>query len=299
MASTRKIKYAPTAHVRNQYESVNGTGRQQIHVEQYNVNATGNNTMPGYTMHSRRFRPHSKSTLQRVTKEAAVMKRQKMSELAGLIPPEEHQLNHADLETFNLGWGPAVSAENASYVAPNLAASRQNQALMRNTFGNAWVNAEVSREAAEAERRRIMSNAVHEVRAQLGKMESDFRAKYKLEPPSRLSRIRTRDLEAIDARFTAGTISDAEYNQARAQIMRNYGFWIAKIGPKISSEYIQAYNKLQLEFDKKIVNSEARSNKAARNILAASRKGTPYVPRVRKTLANRLRNAKAVRNSFV
>ena len=299
MASTRKIKYAPTAQVRNQYESVNGTGRQQVHIEQYNVNATGNNTMPGYTMHSRHFRPHSKSTLQSATKEAAVMKRQKMAELAGLIPPEEHELNHIDLESFNLGWGPAISAENDSYVAPNLAASRQNQALMRNTFGNAWVNAEVSREAAEAERRRIMSNAVYEARAQLGKMESDFRARYKLEPPSRLSRIRSRDLEAIDARFTAGTISDAEYNQARAQIIRNYGFWIAKIGPKISSEYIQAYNKLQLEFDKKIVNSEAQGNKAARNILAASRKGTPYVPRVRKTLANRLRNAKAVRNSFV
>lgn len=299
MASTRRVKYSPTSHVRNQYERINSTGRKQIHLEEYNVNATGNNTMPGYTMHSRHFRPHSKSTLQSATKTAAALKRQKMAELAGLIPPEQHQLNHIDLESLNLGWGPTVGSENASYVAPNLAASRQNQALMRNTFGNAWVNAEVTREAAEAERRRIMSEAVDNARAQLGKMESDFRAKYKLEPPSRLSRIRSRDLEALDNRFAAGTISEAEYNQARADVIRNYSFWMAKIGPKISSTYIQAYNKLQIDFDKKIINSEARGTKAAQSILAASRRGAPYVPRVRKSLTNRLRNAKAVRNSFV
>jgi hypothetical protein len=144
-----------------------------------------------------------------------------------------------------------------------------------------------------------MNEAIYITRAQLGKMEADFRAKYRLEPPSRLSRIRTRDLEALDNRLATGTISDAAYNQARADVMRNYIFWIAKIGPKISSEYIQAYNKLLLEIDKKILNSEERGAKAAQNIMAASRSGNPYVPRARKTLANRLRNAKAVHNSFV
>ena len=160
--NTRKIKrgltFSPTTSVRNQYETVDPlTGALQINRNNYKVNATNDDKMPGYTMHSSRFRPHSKSALQIAATEIAQMKRQKER---NITYGRNGNFNDLSLANLNTGWQPALSSVgNSKWKPTNAPAAYRNRNSMKEYFGNAWINANVIRENSDKEKLRLIAIA--------------------------------------------------------------------------------------------------------------------------------------------
>lgn len=288
--NTRKIRrgltFSPTTRVRNQYETVDPvSGAFKINRNNYKVNATNDDKMPGYSMQSRKFRPHSKSALQIAATEIAQMRRQKEENLNYGINGD---LNDLSLANLNTGWGPAVSSVgNAKWQPTNMPAAYRNRNAMTSYFGNAWVNANVKREEAE-NLRKLLTGQAKEVYKQRGHaLEKAFLQKTGIKAPSVLERELGLHLHQIQV--TSGLTGEA--------LMRKKQALIDKAQATLNSiphEEIKEFEK-QMAITRNAWKAQvAAAEKKANATYASAKPGKPYVPLVRRTLSNRLRNAKAV-----
>lgn len=152
-AQEKHVGFMPTTRVRNQYECETGN----VSLNEYNVNATKNNAMPGYTQHSKKFTPHSKSKIQ---------------------------------QTHNPELSPAISSIG-NRVLPTDAEKREREyalSLKKRIYGNAWINAEVVEEeanlAAKPERNQVLRN----YQAKLEVLEAEFLKNTGLKAPTVIDR---------------------------------------------------------------------------------------------------------------
>lgn len=281
------LSFSPTTSVRNQYEE----GEHVEHVN-YNVNATKNDIMPGYSMHSPLFKPHSKSSLQTYITEMARMRKQKVNEngLRVSSPQAPRELNAWTLNSFNTGLQPPVSSVGSDEKL-NKRAAQFNMELMKRQYGNAWTDAEVIREEIISEKNRSEAVATMSYQRQLGQLEIDFNLQFGMFAPSVLKRMYDNHYGQLLA--TAGKRSINEFHN-------NVDYWtvwfneqMALIPPKIKAHYNKKFSELTKEYEE----SMSKASSVARLKLNSIRQGKPYFARVKKTLANRLRFAKRVANS--
>lgn len=133
---SRKLSFAKATKVRNQIEN---TTTGQVTLNEYDVNATGNNAMPGYAKNSKHFRPHSKSKIQ---------------------------------QEYNPGLGPALSS--VGFTAKRRNQSEAERDLIRNYYGNAWVNAEAIRNEAERATMAMHNQANANYKTKLTALEAEY-----------------------------------------------------------------------------------------------------------------------------
>ena len=138
------LKFAPTTRVRNQYEYVDPeTGEQMVERNEYNANATGNVSMPGYSMHSRRFRPHSKSTIQRSETVMRGLRQEQQMERENLHALG-YNMSGVNGMNYNTGLRPAMSANSYPGYVPynvNIADKARNMQAIKAIYGDNWVEA--------------------------------------------------------------------------------------------------------------------------------------------------------------
>jgi len=282
----RGLTFSPTTLVRNQYESndpVNGTFK--INRNNYKVNATNDDKMPGYSMMSRKFRPHSKSALQIAATEMAQMKRQKEENLSYGMSGNFNDLSLANLNT---GWGHAVSSVgNAKYQPTNMQEAYRNRNEMREHFGNAWENANVKREEAENLRKLLMAQAKDQYKLRAQALEKAFFQKTGIKAPPVIDR--ELNLHLYQIQITSGLTGD-KLKAKKQEIINKAHATLDSI----------PYEEI-VEFDKQMaITREAwkaqikAANTKAIALYSSVKPGKPYAPPVRRTLSNRLRNAKAV-----
>jgi len=215
-----KLTFAKTTKVRNQYENA-ATG--QVTLNEYNVNATGNNNMPGYAKTSKHFRPHSKSKIQ---------------------------------QEYNPGLGPAVSS--VGDPVKRVAQSEAERELIRNIYGNAWINAEVILNEAERASMPLHNEANTNYQNKLSKLEADFFKNTGHKAPT----------ELIRNKQTLNGLPE---------------------GPR--QEFEKSHNVLKRNLAMKRSNANAKYSAIESQAVIK----TPYRTTTRKTLSQRLRAAEAAR----
>jgi len=284
-----RLSFSPKTSVRNQYEE----GTHVEHVN-YNVNATKNINMPGYVMHSPHFKPHSKSSLQTSITEMERLRQQKMAENTArqFSPWTPRQLNDVELNSLTTGWQPAVSSVGSEETS-NMHESYSNLALMRNTFGNAWTNAEIRREEIILEKNQVEAEALSNYDRKLSELEARFYQKYGIVAPSVLKR--TLDTHHNELQQQSMGRSLNTYHDNIHHWTSWYNQQMSLIPAVVKLNYNKHIQKITKEYEQIVENA---LNKAEAN-LEKIKKGKAYPPYVKKTLANRLRNAKAVHNAFV
>ena len=288
--NTRKIKrgltFSNTTHVRNQYESVDPTtGQFSVNHNNYKVNATNDDKMPGYTMHSPKFRPHSKSALQFSASEMSRLKREKeFNLLTGTVG----NMNNLSVANLNTGWGPPVSSVgNAKWQPTNMESAYRNRNAMKEYFGNSWVNANVKREEAGNQRNLLLDQAKEVYKQRCHALEKAFFKKTGFKAPPVLER--ELGLHINQVQVTSGLTGEAW--------MRKRQSLIDKAQAILDSTPVEA----RIEFEKQMSITRnawkaqvAEAERKAAETYAAAKIGKPYPAFVRRTLSNRLRNAKAV-----
>jgi len=283
-----RLSFSPKTSVRNQYEY----GTHVEHVN-YNVNATRNNEMPGYVMHSPHFKPHSKSSLQTSITEMDRLRKQKMAENTArqFSPWTPRQLNDVELNSLTTGWQPAVSSVGLEETS-SMHNALSNLTLMRNTFGNAWTNAEIRREEIVLEKNQVEAEALSNYEMKLSELEARFYQKYGIVAPSVLKR--TLDTHHKELQQQSMDRSPNTYHNNIHHWTSWYNQQMSMIPADVKVKYNKRIQKITDEY-KQIV--ENALNKAEAN-LEKIKKGKAYAPYVKRTLANRLRNAKTVHKSF-
>lgn len=293
VTNTRKIRrgltFSPTTHVRNQYETVDPlTGTLKINRNNYKVNATNDDNMPGYTMHSNKFRPHSKSALQIAATKIAQMKRQKES---NITYGRNGNFNNLSLANLNTGWKPALSSVgDAKWKPVNVPSAYRNRNAMKDFFGDKWVEADVLRERGDKEKVRLAAIANDEFKSTIQSLEKNFLQKTHNKAPSVLER--EANLRINQLKITSG-LKPEELKQRQIAVIRKLHADIAKL-PIIpmrdfEADFMRARVHLQ--------NQLAAAEKTGDRIYDSAPIGKPYAPEVRRTLSNRLRNAKNIANA--
>jgi hypothetical protein len=192
-AQAKHVGFMPTTRVRNQYECETGN----VTLNEYNVNATKNNAMPGYTQNSKKFVPHSKSKIQ--------------------------QTPHTDL-------GPAISSVG-NRVLPTHAEKREREyalSLKKRIYGNAWINAEVVEEeanlAAKPERNQILRN----YQTKLEVLEAEFLKNTGFKAPTVLDREYEEQKKTVSPSELRRL--NSEYFKARLEspYLKRYNFSVKK-----------------------------------------------------------------------
>jgi len=290
VTNTRKIKrgltFSNTTRVRNQYESVDPiTGEFKVNRNNYKVNATNDDKMPGYTMNSRKFRPHSKSALQF---SAAEMKRLKQEKEFNLLTGTVGNMNNLSVANLNTGWGPAVSSVgNSKYTPTNMPAAYRNRNAMRSYFGNAWINANVKREEAENLKKLLMDQAKELYKQRGQALEKAFFQKTGIKAPPVIERELGLHLHQIQ--YTSGLSGE--------ELVRKRQALIAKAQATLDSipfEDVKEFEK-QMTITRNAWKAQvAEAERKAAALYASAKIGKQYAPLGRRTLSNRLRNAKAI-----
>lgn len=289
---TPRLKYSDVTHVRNQYETINSnTGElANVHYNDYNVNSRGNNAMPGYAMNKKRFTPHSKSALIRVNTEMARLRRQKRNEMAlrdlGLSGKQE--LNGVNLANLKTGWNHALSSVGPN-EATNFPNAFANLAYMKNTFGNAWTNAEAVRENALLAQKPIANAAAETLKRKMLKLEAEFLQAHGLEAPSVIRRKYLQDLEDLRKEDLRGN----SYRSRSQIIQEGYDAQMASFTPEVKAAFMTEKTKIGAEYTASMNSAKA----AYRGIMNQVKKGSKITKKVNRPLANRLRNAQAIANA--
>lgn len=272
-----RLSFSPKTRVRNQYEH----GEHVEHVN-YNVNATRNAEMPGYPMHSPHFKPHSKSSLQTSITEMERLRKQKMAENTArqFTPWVPRQLNDVELNSLTTGWQPAVSSvgidENVS-----MRNARNNLAMMKNEFGNSWIDAEIIRNELLSAGEQSEKEAVNNFNKKLAGLETVFYEKYGINAPTKLKRLYRAHLNETPQSMNANhwlAWYEEKMQQIPVAVKDSYNRNVQKIIANRDKNINDAFSKAEANFEK-------------------IKRGKPYAPYVKRTLANRLRNAKAVSNA--
>ena len=290
VANTRKVKkgltFSNTTRVRNQYESVDPvTGKFTINHNNYKVNATNDDKMPGYTMQSPKFRPHSKSALQI---SAAEMKRLKQEKEFNLLTGTVGNMNNLSVANLNTGWGPAVgSVGNAKWEPTNMTAAYRNRNAMISYFGNSWVNANVKREEAESQKKLLMDQAKEQYKQRGHALEKAFFKKTGIKAPPVIDR--ELNLHLYQIQVTSGLRGEALMKK-RQEIIDKAQATLDSISPEDFVEFDKQMTITRNAWKAQVAEAERK----AAATYAAAKIGKPYPAVVRRTLSNRLRNAKAI-----
>lgn len=278
------LKFAPTTRVRNLYAYVDPeTGEQMVERNEYNANATGNVDMPGYTMHSRQFRPHSKSTIQRAHTVMRGLHQQQQNQLAG------HEAWRANGTVFNTGLGPSQSANSyPGYVSykVNIAERARNMQTMKAVYGDNWVEATVEIDSILAEEEIATNQILAELEQRKSAMEIEFTGKTGLKSPTELTRIYNDTLRRLASSMPFGQEYLVAKDLAKSKYIDDYD----KIKPEDAAAYNTKYNALRAE-----MRSRTSAYEAIRNArIAQIRVGRPIGVINRRTLKNRLNAARNV-----
>lgn len=271
------LSFARKTRVRNQYED----GEHVEHVN-YNVNATRNAEMPGYPMHSPHFKPHSKSSLQTSITEMERLRKQKMAENTArqFTPWVPRQLNDVELNSLSTGWQPAVSSVgNDKNVSMRNA--RNNLAMMKNEFGNAWIDAEIRRNELLSAGQQSEKKILNVFNTKLTGLESAFYEKYGINAPTKLKRLYRAHLNETPQSMNANhwlALYEEQMRKIPVDVKDSYNRNVKKITANREQNLNDNFSKAEANFEK-------------------IKKGKAYAPYVQRTLANRLRNAKAVSNA--
>lgn len=272
-----RLSFSPKTSVRNQYEH----GEHVEHVN-YNVNATRNNLMPGYPMHSPHFKPHSKSSLQTSITEMERLRKQKMTENTArqFTPWIPRQLNDVELNSLTTGWQPAVSSVGNDEKV-SMRDARNNLAMMKNEFGNSWIDAEIVRNELFSAGEQSEKEAVNNFNKKLAGLETAFYEKYGINAPTKLKRLYRAHLnempQSMDANHWLAWYEE-KMQQIPVAVKDSYNRNVQKIIANREKNINDAFSKAEANFEK-------------------IKRGKPYAPYVKRTLANRLRFAKRVANS--
>ena len=229
-AQEKHVGFMPTTRVRNQYECETGN----VALNEYNVNATKNNAMPGYTLHSKKFVPHSKSKLQ---------------------------------QAHNPELGPAISSIG-NRVLPTDAEKREREyalSLKKRIYGNAWINAEVVEEEANLASRPERNQAQRNYQAKLEVLEAEFLKNTGFKAPTVLDR------EYEEQKKTAGPSElrrlNSEYLKTRLEspYLKRYNFGVKK-------QELDRLREVQLRPSNKAHYEVMRSAKLGKAIPVSKRK---------------------------
>lgn len=247
---------------------------------EYNANATGNVDMPGYTMHSRQFRPHSKSTIQRAHTVMRGLHQQQQNQLAG------HEAWRANGTVFNTGLVPSQSANSyPGYVSykVNIVDRARNMQTMKAVYGDNWVEATVEINSIAADEEIATSQIVAELEQRKRAMEIEFTQQTRLKSPTELKRIYNDTLQQLETSMPYSQERVLAKELAKDKYFDEYH----KIKPEDAAAYIAEYKALLAEI-------EARTDAyaAIRNArIAQIRVGRPIGVINRRTLKNRLKAA--------
>jgi hypothetical protein len=280
----RGISFANKTHVRNLYENT-GNGSLKVNLDEYNVNATGNVNMPGYSMHSAKFVPHSKSGLQKAMTEMGRLRLLKAEE--NLVPFGIKRFSNVNSAALDTGYGPALSSFDPQYTPTDKPTAYINRNALIASYGNLWVEAAVVREIAENERQRLRAAAFELYTERLKLLEKEFLKRTRYASPTQIQR------EAL--------VKINKLNQTKFSSTNMLRIEQSRIDAKAFDAIAAIPHELKVEFaaQKKLLDDQLshRYDDAMRRyaeLLKKARPGKPKLPIVRKTLANRLRNAKAV-----
>jgi hypothetical protein len=242
------LKFAPTTRVRNTYEYVDPeTGEQMVERNDYNANATGNVNMPGYSMHSRRFRPHSKSSIQRAETVMRGLRHEQQMERENLHNLGFNMSGVNGVE-YNTGLRPAMSANSyPGYVHFNVDRNRKvrNMHNAQTIYGNAWVDALATIETIEEEEETAMSQLLAEFDERKRSMETEFTQRTGLKSPSELARIFREEVAQLDEADLATYLT--EYSSAKDRYLDAYN----SINAADARPYNNAYDALRAEINER------------------------------------------------
>ena len=275
------LKFSPTTRVRNQYEYVDPeTGEQATERNEYNANATKNVNMPGYSMHSAHFRPHSKSSIQRGETVMRDLRHEQQMERENLHNLGYNMSGVNGLE-YNTGLRPAMSANSyPGYVHFGVDKNRKirNMHNAQIRYGNAWVDALAMIETIEEEEEIAMNQLLTEFDQRKAIMESEFTQRTGLKSPSELARIFRDELAQLDEADLATYLT--EYNSAKDRYWDAYGL----INKSDALPYNKAYTELREDINERKMAFDQIKN--AR--MAQIRVGRPIGAVNRRTFKNRL-----------
>jgi len=278
--SNRGLTFSPTTRVRDQYESVDPlTGQLQINRNNYKVDATDDDKMPGYTMHNSRFRPHSKSALQISISEMKRLQSEKINDEALGIKG-----NNLTLANLNTGWQPALSSYDPKWKATNVPAAYANRNAMIAYFGNKWVEAESIREQAEKEKTRLIAQAKDLYIQRMKALAKGFLQKTGVKAPYTLDK--EVELFLYKLSRTPG-ISSSEYNRKKDAFINKLQTDLDKVPFEIRDNLDKQIMITKANLESQLATAESVGNA----IYAKAVKGMPIASRVKRTLSNRLRNA--------
>jgi hypothetical protein len=250
------VTFSNKTRVRNQYESVNPeTGEHQVNLNEYNANASKNDEMPGYSMASPKFVPHSKSSLVQATS----------------------QIN-------NSGWTRSIGS-----VGPNVHVNRpaafRSKIFMKNRYGNAWVNAEAKLEDAYKLKDGAIDLAIAAYNKGMAELEADFLERSGVQAPTVLEKMIDAEVEKRLETHDASELAIMKYEmemEARQQLI--------KVPFDIRIEFENRAVGLRKKLEKDTVSADL----AVRSAMNTVPSGKPYNKRAKRTLKNRLSTAHVI-----
>jgi len=280
------LTFSPKTRVRNLYTVENpNTGESEVEVDEYNANATGNNAMPGYSMHNPRFRPHSKSSIQKAETVMKNLRKQQLNEQRELLNAG-FNLSSVNRTVFNTGLSPSISANSyPGYVnyRVNLAGKARNMHTMQAIYGDNWVEAAAELETIEEEADAAMAQVNEEFIQRRHDLETEIARKTGNKSHIEISRVFIEKRNQLDNSGLQGS----EYRQALRLITAEFAAAYNKIRKEDLVKEQPAYDALIAYINNKIFAYDAIKN--AR--IAQIRVGRPIGVRNRRTLKNRLNAA--------
>jgi hypothetical protein len=217
------------------------------------------------------------------------MKRQKKY---NITHGTKSSLNDLALSNLNTGWGPAVSSVgDKNYKPTNMRSAYKNRDAMIAYFGNSWVNANVKREESELELKRLKTLAFEDYKAEIKTIEQYFLKNTGMKAPTVLKK--EAELYLYDLKHN-GTLTPEQYAQKKAAVLYKLNIDMYKIPNELIREFEEHVKDAEHYLQKKYKMAENASSK----FYLSAKIGTPKLPQVKKTLSNRLRNAKAIGKAY-
>lgn len=284
------LTFSPKTRVRNIYTVENpNTGESEVEVDEYNANATGNNAMPGYSMHNPKFKAHSKSSIQKAeTVMKNLRKQQVLEQKANMNSGSKLSIFNGTV--FNTGLRPSISADSyPGYVnyKVNMAGKSRNMQIMKAIYGDNWVEATAELESIEEEADAAMDELDAEFEQRKRDLEYEIAQRTGTKSHIEISRVFTEKRNQLDNSGLQGK----EYQDALKKIKKEAQEEYAKIRKEDLVKEKPAYNAIVSYMNSKIM----AYNALKRTRIAQIRVGRPIVVRNRtRAVENRVKEAYAI-----
>lgn len=249
------VTFSNKTRVRNQYESVNPeTGEHQVNLNEYNANASKNDEMPGYSMASPKFVPHSKSSLIRAS-----------------------QIN-------NSGWTRSIGS-----VGPNVHVNRpaafRSKMFMKNRYGNSWVNAEAKLENVYKVKNIAIDSAIAAYNKGMAELEAEFFRNSGIEAPSVLEKMVEAEVKKFVGKYSQYQLANLKYELETNALEK-----LTQVPVDIRLDFEDRAVALRKKLERDAIAADQAVAMAMNRIPA----GKPYNKRVKRTLKNRLATANVI-----